>query len=116
MQERLLISVYPRIENLLFNFTDQGIPFEIYMKRISYLQAVSFRKVRRKERRRFVCDTYPPEEIDYFTHDECCRNITTNAEALTWEADTPVATGDSRQGKDPRTLSQQNTVSDPSLR
>ncbi|MBN2860555.1 MAG: hypothetical protein JXK93_09865 [Sphaerochaetaceae bacterium] len=87
----LLILVYPRIENLLLNFTDQGIPFEVYMKRISYLQAVSFKKVRRKERRRFVCDMYPPEEIDYFTHNDCCRSITNNTEELTWETDTPIA-------------------------
>ncbi len=33
----LLLSVYPRIGKLLATFTDQGIPFEIYMKKISYL-------------------------------------------------------------------------------
>lgn len=87
----LLISVYPRIENLLFNFTDQGIPFEVYMKRISYLQAVSFRKVRRKERRRFVCDTVPVEEIDYVTHSDRGTSITNKNEELTWETDTPIA-------------------------
>ncbi len=88
----LLISVYPRIENLLYTFTDQGIPFEIYMRRISYLQAVSFQKSARKERRRFVCDTISLDDIEYLSHTlQQGNSIRDISDELTWEADTPLA-------------------------
>lgn len=88
----LLISVYPRIENLLLTFTDQGIPFEIYMRRISYLQAVSFQKSARKERRRFVCDTISLDDIEFLSHNlQQGNSIRDISDELTWEADTPLA-------------------------
>ncbi len=87
----LLLSVHPRIENLLLSFTDQGIPFEIYMKKVSYLQAVSFKKMKRKERRRFVCDYVPHEDIEYLAYAVRKTSITDETDELQWDPHSPIA-------------------------
>lgn len=98
----LLLYVSPRIETLLKTFTYTGIPFESYMKKIAYLQAQSFNKMKRKETRRFVCDQMTHEDIEYFIYSQ---KIDTGSimrphvtytdfigqEDLMWSSETPVS-------------------------
>ncbi len=66
----LLLYVFPRLETLLLTFTYNGVPFENYMKKIAFLQAHSFNKMKRKEIRRFACDQLPHEDIEYFIYSQ----------------------------------------------
>ena len=98
----LLLYVSPRIETLLKTFIFKGIPFENYIKKIAYLQAHSFNKMIRKERRKFVCDQMSHEDIEYFIY---TQQIDTGSimrphltysdqieqEEFMWSSETPVS-------------------------
>jgi hypothetical protein len=98
----LLLYVSPRITALLRTFSYTGIPFESYIKKIAYLQAHSFNKMKRKEARRFVCDQMPHEDIEYFIY---TQQIDTGPmmkphltysdfigqEELMWSSETPIS-------------------------
>ncbi len=86
----LLLSVYPRIGGILSDFTFRGIPFEIYMKKVSYLQAVSFRKVKRREKRRFVCDTCAQDDLEFYLHTWEKPSVTDTSDPLSWNSDSPL--------------------------
>lgn len=98
----LLLYVSPRIETLLRTFTYTGIPFENYIKKVTYLQAHSFNKMRRKEARRFVCDQMTHEDIEYFIYTKkvdtgsIMRPHITYADCIgeedvMWSSETPVS-------------------------
>ncbi|NCB01640.1 MAG: hypothetical protein EOM67_05680 [Spirochaetia bacterium] len=98
----LLLYVLPRIETLLLTFTYNGIPFENYIKKIAFLQAHSFVKMIRKEKRRFVCDQMAHEDIEYFFYTkqtECSLDMRphltygddTGSEELMWSSESPVS-------------------------
>ncbi len=98
----LLLYVSPRIETLLLTFNYTGIPFENYIKKIAYLQAHSYNKMKRKEARRFVCDQMTHEDIEYFIYTQKINTGSIMKPHLTyadsieqedfmWSSETPVS-------------------------
>ena len=93
----LLLYVNPRLDALLKNFTYTGIPFENYMKKVSYLQAQSFLKLKRNENRRFQIESVSDDDLEYyhFSQFSSCSSCTDfderTGETLSWTSDTPLS-------------------------
>ncbi len=88
MAAELLLYVNPRLEALLRNFTYTGIPFENYIKKVSYLQAQSFVKLKRNERRRFMCESVSDEDLEYFLYS---HPSSSHLEEFQWSEDTSLS-------------------------
>ncbi len=98
----LLLYVSPRIETILRTFRYTNVPFESYMKKLAYLQAHSYNKMKRREARRFICDYMKHEDIEFFVNNQrteaepMMRNyhLYTNyldKEDFMWSSETPVS-------------------------
>ena len=93
----LLLYVNPRLETLLLNYSYTGIPFENYIKKVSYLQAHSFLKIKRHEHRRYLCESVSDEDMEYFLYSRSSLPIdyshgdwASNEEFL-WSENTPLS-------------------------
>jgi len=93
----LLLYVNPRLDALLENFTYSGVPFENYMKKVSYLQAQSFVKLKRNEKRRYQIESVSDDDLEYYFHNQSSSFTNTTYQhcesetSLSWTSDTPLS-------------------------
>lgn len=60
----LLLYISPRIKTIIESFTYQGLTFEGYLRRISFLQAYHYIKKRDRAKRKYSYTTYPSEDME----------------------------------------------------
>lgn len=61
----LLLSLKPRLKHIVETFSYDGMPFENFLRRISYMQANVHNKRSNRIRRKYVCIPFPEESFDY---------------------------------------------------
>ena len=107
----LLLYISPRIKKIIESFTYQGLSFESYIKRISFLQAHHLIKKRGRENRKYSYTIFPAEDLEslMFSEPAMQYQLTRNSDASTntdfdWSQDTEASQKIKKRLKKSKTL------------
>jgi hypothetical protein len=89
----LLLMIRPRLQHIIETFTYEGMPFENFIRRISYMQAKHLAKRKAREMRHHMCITLPSESFDLLAVGDhavpyCASRDDPFESACTWDSET----------------------------